>query len=46
VVVVFGQNRGDIHAQYVLSRQVGQSITAEFGNPDADTGAAPGRGEH
>src|SRR5262249_10984653 len=31
VVAVFGRDRGDIHTQYELSRQVAQSIAAEFG---------------
>ena len=44
VVVVFGRDRGDIHAQYALSRQVGQSIVAEFGSSEAEPGAASDRG--
>jgi hypothetical protein len=30
VVVVFGRDRGDIHAQYELSRQVAKSIATQF----------------
>jgi hypothetical protein len=41
VVVVFGRDFGDIRAQYELARQVGQSIAAEFGSPDAEPVAAP-----
>ena len=44
VVVVFGRDRGGVHAQYALSRQVGHSIAAEFGSPDAEPGAVPDRG--
>lgn len=41
VVVVFGRERGDIHAQYALSRQVGHSIAAEFALIVTESGAAP-----
>jgi hypothetical protein len=43
VVVVFGRDRGDVHAQYALSRQVGQTIAAEFGSPGDERGAVPVR---
>jgi len=36
VVAVFGRECGDIHAQHALSRQVGQSIAAEFGSHQAE----------
>lgn len=36
VVVVFGRDRGDVHARYALSRLVGQSIAAEFANTNAE----------
>jgi hypothetical protein len=43
-VVVFGRDRGDIHVQYALSRQVGLSIAAIFGSSEAEPGAALDRG--
>jgi hypothetical protein len=38
VVVVFGRDRGDVKAQYELSRLVGRSITAEFDGPGLTSG--------